>query len=265
MSPRELAARALGVDGEAVLSVDPIKHGLTNESWLARTANDAVVVRISNRHWASLQIDRMVESIVLDAVAQAGIGPEVIASDLRRGVLVTRYLGPTCTDAEMTEPKFIEHLGLTFKALHSLPLPHDVHEVHLPSVIAGYLDTLDTLARRTTLTDVDMRERGLMLASEIAETSTPRLCHNDVHHLNVVASQSLRFIDWEYAGIGEAYFDLASVCVYHDYSLLQRGFLLNAYSGSASAAQLERLSKCCWLFEYVRDLWTEVRGAIEKE
>jgi hypothetical protein len=55
------------------------------------------------------------------------------------------------------------------------------------------------------------------------------------------------------------------VCVYHDYSLQQRSLLLNAYGGSASAAQLDRLAKCCWLFEYVRDLWTEVRGAIEKE
>ena len=201
----------------------------------------------------------------MDAVARAGIGPEVVASDLSRGVLVTRYLGPTCADAEMTEPQVVEQLGATFKALHSLPLPQDVHEVHLPSVIAGYLDTLDTLTRKSPLTELDMRERGIMLATEIAQSSTPRLCHNDVHHLNVVRSDALRFIDWEYAGIGDAYFDLASVCVYHDYSLQQRSLLLNAYGGSASAAQLDRLAKCCWLFEYVRDLWTEVRGAIEKE
>jgi thiamine kinase len=164
----------------------------------------------------------------------------------------------------MSEPKLVEQLGATFKALHSLPLPRDVHEVHLPSVIAGYLDTLDTLTRKSPLTELDMRERGMLLATEIAQSSTPRLCHNDVHHLNVVRSDALRFIDWEYAGIGEAYFDLASVCVYHDYSLQQRSLLLNAYSGSTSAAQLERLAKCCWLFEYVRDLWTEVRGAIEE-
>jgi thiamine kinase len=265
MSPREIAARALGIDTAAVLSVDPIKHGLTNESWLVRTANDAVVVRISNRHWASLQIDRMAESIVLGAVGSVGIGPQVVASDLGRGVLVTRYLGATCTEAEMTDPELIQQLGATFDALHRLPLPQDVHEVHLPSVIAGYLDTLDTLTRKSSLTEIDMRERGMMLASEIADSLTPRLCHNDVHHLNVVRCEPLRFIDWEYAGIGEAYFDLASVCVYHDYSLQQRSLLLNAYSGSASGAQMERLAKCCWLFEYVRDLWTEVRGAIEKE
>jgi thiamine kinase-like enzyme len=264
MSPRELAARALGVDTGAVLSVEPIKHGLTNESWLVRTANDAVVVRISNRHWASLQIDRMAESIVLDVVARAEIGPQIVASDINRGMLVTRYLGATCTDTEMTKPDLIQQLGAIFNALHSLPLPRDVHEVHLPSVVAGYLETLDTLARKSALTEVDLRERAMMLATEIAESSTPRLCHNDVHHLNVVRYESVRFIDWEYAGVGEPYFDLASVCVYHDYSLQQRSLLLNAYAGSASAAQLERLAKCCWLFEYVRDLWTEVRGAIGK-
>jgi thiamine kinase-like enzyme len=252
MLPRDLAARALGIEAGAIVSVCSIKHGLTNESWLVRTANDAVVVRTSNRQWASLQIDRIAESLVLDAVAQAGIGPEVVAFDLSRGLLVTRYLGPTCTQPQMHEARFI------------VRPPHDVREVHLPSVVAGYLGTLDTLSRGSSLTSAEMRNRGLTLATEIAESFSPRLCHNDVHHLNLVDRDPLRLIDWEYAGVGEPFFDLASVCIYHDYSLQQRTQLLQAYAGSTTACDIERLAKCCWLFEYVRDLWIEVRTGIGK-
>ena len=258
MSPRELAARALDVDPRSIVSVDPIKHGLTNESWLARSAHDAVVVRISNRQWASLQIDRNAESLVLDIVSRAGIGPEVIARDLQRGVLVTRYLGPTCAESQMVDPLFIGRLGRLLRALHSLKAPDGLREVHLPSVIAGYLDTLDTLGRTSALTSVDMRERGIARAIEIADSSSPCLCHNDVHHLNLVDREPLRLIDWEYAGLGEPYFDLASVCVYHDYSMQQRALLLEAYQ----ATDAPRLAKCCWLFEYIRDLWLEVRASI---
>ena len=32
----------------------------------------------------------------------------------------------------------------------------------------------------------------------------------------------LRLIDWEYSGVGQRLFDLASVCVYHKYDKLQR-------------------------------------------
>jgi thiamine kinase-like enzyme len=262
MSPREFAARALGVEAGAIVSVDPIKHGLTNESWLVRTANDAVVVRISNRQWASLQIDRSAESLVLDAVAKAGIGPQIVASDLSRGILVTRYLGPTCTASQMIDADLIQRLGRLFSALHSLTAPDDIREVHLPAVIAGYLETLDTLSVTSPLTSNEMRDRGLLLAAQIAESSSPRLCHNDVHHLNLVDREPLRLIDWEYAGIGEPYFDLASVCIYHNYSLQQRALLLQAYSGSASITDVERLASCCWVFEYIRDLWTEVRAAL---
>jgi thiamine kinase len=263
MQPREAAARALGVGADAIVSVEPIKHGLTNQSWLVRTGNDAVVVRLSSRHWLSLQIDRLAETSILRAVAQAGIGAEVIAADLPHGLLVTRYLGPTCTEAHMTDAAFIERLGALFAQLHATAIPADAREVHLPTVIGGYLDTLHTLNRTSALVAPELRERGLMLAAEMADTCAPRLCHNDVHHLNVVDGKRTWLIDWEYAGSGEPYFDLASVCVYHHYSLEQRRCLLRAYQGESATASLERLSKCCWLFEYVRDLWTEVRGLLE--
>lgn len=262
MSPIELAARALGVDVYAVVSVEEIKHGLTNESWLVRTSNDAVVVRISNRQWASLQIDRIAEALVLDAVGRAGIGPEVVASNVGRGVLVTRYLGPTCAPDQMTAPALIERLGQVYRALHAMRAPVDVHQVHLPTVIAGYLDTLETLGRQVDAVEPHMRARALALATEIAESTTPTLCHNDVHHLNLVDREPLRLIDWEYAGLGEPYFDLASVCVYHDYSMQDRALLLTSYAGAADPASVERLSKCCWLFEYIRELWTATRKAV---
>lgn len=262
MSPREIAARVLRLPPEQIASVEEIKHGLTNESWLVRAASTAVIVRISNQHSGSLQIDRLTESVVLDVVSRAGIGPPILAADTTRGLLVTSYLGPTCTADAMTASHTIDRLGRVYRALHAVPIPDHVREVHLPSVIAGYLDTLDTLGNASLAVSPEMRERGLSLAVEIAGSSTPRLCHNDVHHLNVIDAEPLRLIDWEYAGIGEPFFDLASVCIYHDYSMEHRSELLRAYRGNLVAADLERLAKCCWLFEYVRELWSEVRASL---
>src|SRR5687767_15292973 len=102
MSPAAIAAGALGIAPESILSCESIKHGLTNESWLVRTRHDDVVVRISNAHENSLQIDRHSEALVLAAVAEAGIGPEVILCEPANRVLITRYLGDTWTEAEAT-------------------------------------------------------------------------------------------------------------------------------------------------------------------
>jgi thiamine kinase-like enzyme len=80
-----------------------------------------------------------------------------------------------------------------------------------------------------------------------------------VHHLNIVDAGELRLIDWEYAGIGEPMFDLASVCVYQRYDERRRHQLLSAYPGGSEAAAYQRLEMACWLFEYVRELWLAVR------
>jgi len=39
------------------------------------------------------------------------------------------------------------------------------------------------------------------------------LCHNDLNPQNIFFSDELKFIDWEYAGVNDRYFDLACVCV----------------------------------------------------
>jgi len=39
------------------------------------------------------------------------------------------------------------------------------------------------------------------------------LCHNDLNPQNIFFSDEVKFIDWEYAGVNDRYFDLACVCV----------------------------------------------------
>jgi len=39
------------------------------------------------------------------------------------------------------------------------------------------------------------------------------LCHNDLNPQNIFFSNELKFIDFEYAGVNDRYFDLACVCV----------------------------------------------------
>jgi thiamine kinase-like enzyme len=69
-------------------------------------------------------------------------------------------------------------------------------------------------------------------------------------------------IDWEYAGLGERFFDLASLCVYHRYDRQQREQLLIAYAAQSDAQHWHRLELSCWLFDYVRELWTQVREGL---
>jgi thiamine kinase len=103
------------------------------------------------------------------------------------------------------------------------------------------------------------RTRGEHAALALKQRSQECLCHNDVHHLNIIDNGGLRLIDWEYSGIGEGMFDLASVCVYHCFDKSQRDVLLSSYLQATDPVATQRLDLACWLFEYVRELWMGVR------
>lgn len=255
----DVAARTLNVAADAVLSCEPIKHGLTNQSWLVRTKQDDVVVRISNTAEQALQIDRDSEALVLAAVDEAGIGPQVIRCDPAERVLVTRYLGDTWTEADAVQEQNIQRLGQLFRRLHRVSPPAGVRRVELNETLEGYFRTLQERGIQPALTSKTLRDRALQVALKLRENSAATLCHNDVHHLNVTDDGRLRLLDWEYAGVGQRLFDLASVCVYHKYDKLQREQLLGAYTSLTELTTWHRLELACWLFDYVRDLWMAVR------
>ncbi|MGH8174669.1 MAG: phosphotransferase [Steroidobacter sp.] len=259
MSPAEAAASALKISRDDVVAVESIKHGLTNESWLVRTRAAVVVVRMGAANESALRIDRASETRVLAAVAAAGIGAPVLQCDPARHLLVTRYLGPPWSQQDAQSVINIRRLADVLRRLHRIDTPPGVRTVDLGATVAGYLGTLDLHGASSNLTGPTLRTRARIAAESLRRDSAPCLCHNDVHHLNVVDGGELRLIDWEYAGTGEPLFDLASVCVYHRYDRAQRELLLSEYSRGAPASAT-RLELALWLFEYIRDLWTAVRS-----
>lgn len=258
-SPEMIAAAALGINVSEIVAVERIKHGLTNDSWRVRTGRGAVIVRSSNASTELLRIDRLSEARVLALVASAGIGPEVLVCDPARHVLVTRDLGQTWSAEDAHVSANIERIAQVLRKLHALPAPSGVRNVDLIETMHGYLRSLDERGRRTKATAKETRERGERAALALRQHAGACLCHNDVHHLNVVDDGTLRLIDWEYSGIGEPMFDLASICVYHGYDRTEREHLLEAYSTHPDETAANRLDLACWLFDYIRELWSEVR------
>jgi len=174
--------------------------------------------------------------------------------------LVTRYLGETWREPDATVEQNIQRLGQLFRRLHRVPAPTAVRRVELNDTLEGYFHTLEQRGVQSSLLTKSLRERALQVALKLRENSAATLCHNDVHHLNVIDDGSrLRLIDWEYAGVGQRLFDLASVCVYHHYDKVQREQLLGAYTSLTELTNWHRLELACWLFDYVRDLWMAVR------
>ncbi|MGC3980864.1 MAG: choline/ethanolamine kinase family protein [Steroidobacteraceae bacterium] len=253
----EVAAEVLSVPA-AALSAERIKGGLTNESWYVHSASEAVVVRISTADEQALQLNRASEAIVLQVAQQADIGAEVLLCAPQRRLLVTRKLvAETLTLGALHQPVAMTALASLLRRLHALPVPDAVQRIDLTQVLQGYWHTLDA---RGPVIDVDARVQALHIAEESARVANLCLCHNDIHHLNLLSNgQRLWLLDWEYAGIGDPFFDLASVCCYHGYDVKLRSQLLSTYLEHGGPTDFSRLQRMCWLFDYIKNLWLTVR------
>jgi thiamine kinase-like enzyme len=57
-------------------------------------------------------------------------------------------------------------------------------------------------------------------------------CHNDLLNANFIDDGTrIRLVDWEYAGMGDAYFDLGNFSINHELEADQDSVLLAAYLG----------------------------------
>jgi thiamine kinase len=260
MNPTEIAAETLRKQRDSLAPAEKISGGLTNENWLVRADDTAIVVRLGNRNTEALQIDRSSEAIVLNAVARAGIGPPVLVCAPDRHLLITEHLGGhTWTIKDARLPENVSRLAATLRELHALVIPDGVQKIDLHSIVTGYWNTLLARGRSAQAGSTRTRSHALRLIAALQTDAVACLCHNDVHHLNIIDDGKLWLVDWEYSGIGDPYFDLASVCCYHAFSDALRGQFLSEYLGHNKPAAAERLDRMCWVFNYIRELWFAVR------
>jgi thiamine kinase len=258
---RTLAANALGIAPDAIRSVERIVHGLTNDNWIARGPQRSVVVRLNSPKAPELGVDRRNEARALQVAMHAGVGPRVLQYDLEEDVLITELLPGTPWSIEYARSSAgIARLAQLLVEVHALPIYDGIKRVDALSVIDGYWNTLEAAGRIALAGSLEQRATARVLGERLRRDVRPRLCHNDVHHLNLMDDGRVRLLDWEYAGLGDPYFDMAGVCCYHDFDDAQCAALLQHYAGRLHEAALERLNAARWLFEYIRELWTAVNG-----
>jgi thiamine kinase-like enzyme len=227
--------------------------GLSNHAWIAQRGGGKHFVRLSPSDAARLGVDRESECALLSVVARAALAPEVIRCDPSQRLLVTRHVaGHTLARHEAITPRHIEQVGEALRTLHALPVPARMRYVDF----AAQATHLEAQCAGGSAVDREFRDRARDTFAELASASRrDTLCHNDLHHLNLIEGDArLWLVDWEYGGSGDPAFDFASFLCQHDGGPHERDLLREAY-GIDAAPSVEQLHAACWAFHYVQWLW----------
>ena len=245
---RHAATRAL-----ATCPLEIVPGGLSNHAWRTEHAGASYFVRLGAADAERLGVDRASECRILAIAAAAGLAPQVIACDPAGRLLVTRFMpGRHWSRADAREPRNLRRLGETLQRLHALPPASDVRRLDFP-VQAAQLEA--GLAHHESIPGAlqDLAQGALEILR--ARHAPLTLCHNDLHHLNVIDDgERLWLVDWEYGGAGDALFDLAGLICLHELSGDLRPTVLEAY-GQPHLGSSAELGAACRLFDYVQWLW----------
>src|SRR5262249_23721335 len=122
--------------------------------------------------------------------------------------------------------------------------------------IAGGLRTPPESPRAT---DAARRiERALL-----ADPLDPRPCHNDLLNANFIDDgERIRIVDWEYAGMGDPFFDLGNFSINHELAPDADAIFLEAYAGAVRPADLARLGLMRVVSDFREAMWGVLQQGI---
>jgi thiamine kinase-like enzyme len=259
----ELAAAVERVWPGRDARVEVLGGGITNHNLKVEIAGEAFVLRVAGKDTNLLGIDRTVELEATKAAAALGIGPEVVAFVEPEGWLVTRFVeGATPSLERMREPAMLARVAAALRAFHEgPPIPGTFDSFR---VVETYRET--ALGRGGTIPIA--YERAHELAARIERMragEAPKPCHNDLLNANFLDDgKRLCIVDWEYAGMGDPFFDLANLSINHELDQASRDVLLDAYFGEARADDARALELMRFMSDFREAMWGVVQTAVSE-
>ncbi len=244
------------------LALTALSGGITNRNFLVTVAGstDRYVIRLAGNDTHLLGISREVEHAATVAAAGVGVGPEVTAFIRPEGYLVTRFIeGSPVSDEAVHTPATIARVATSLRRIHDGPA---IPGLFVPLRIAEAYRAL-ALARGVPIPPEYELAAAIGRRIELACLSNPvelRPCHNDLLNANFIDDgQRIRIVDWEYAGMGDPFFDLGNFSINHELTADEDVLLLAAYDGPDHAAdrtaRLARLTLMRTVSDFREAMW----------
>jgi thiamine kinase-like enzyme len=256
----EIAAR---VWPGRTFELEPLGGGITNRNFKVSVDGEAFVLRIGGKDTELLGIDRSVEHGASVVAAAAGVGPEVVAFVEPEGYLVTRFIeGRPIPPEELRRAENAARVAGTLRLIHDgPPIPGRFDSFR---VVEAYAATAEEHSVRVPEAYSSAKER----ADEIERVRGPRPlrpCHNDLLNANFIDDgTSIRIVDWEYAGMGDVFFDLANFSINHEFGDDESDTFLRAYFGELRAEDVASLRLMRFMSDFREAMWGVVQQGISE-
>ena len=264
LTVEEAIARVPMWQGASDIKVSPLEGGITNRNCRVDVGGESFHLRLAGENTGMLGIDREYEYHAARMAGELGIAPEVVYFIRPEGYLVTKFIwGQPILPEELRQPENIKRVVEALHTLHSMPeIPGTFNSFQ---VVRDYTE----IAQRYHV-QFPKNFDGLIKQMNDAESAlltqplTQRPCHNDLLNANFLLADKLYILDWEYAGMGDIFFDLANFSNNHELSAEEDHLLLDCYFGEVTHPHLAHLNIMKIMSDFREAMWGLVQVGISK-
>jgi len=243
-------------------AVTVLGGGITNHNFKVEVDGAAYVLRMGGAKTGLLGIDRAVEHAASLRAEEIGIGPPVADFIASEGWLVTRFIdGRPIAVEQMRSASTLPRVAEALRRLHSA------------RAIPGRFDSfavVDLYRSEAEANGVHIPEefaRAREVAGRIRAARGPQPlapCHNDLLNANFLDDGAIRIVDWEYAGMGDRFFDLANFSVNHEFGVEDDRRLVAAYFGVERDTDLASVRLMRFMSDFREAMWGVLQSGISE-
>ncbi len=241
-----------------------ISGGITNQNYYLLVDGTPYFVRLAGEKTELLGIDRDHERQAVEAAADVGIGPGVVDFLPEHGCLITEWIpGEQLSPEDVRRRETLERLVSSITAYHG---HSEIPGTFSPfRIVEEYRESAEE--RGVEAPDVywELLERSQEIEETFQSHPMPESpCHNDLLDANFISYEDkVMIIDYEYAGMGDVFFDLGNLSVNNEFDDETDLTLLEMYFGEEpTSARIARLKLMRLMSDFREAMWGVMQQAI---
>ncbi len=237
--------------------------GISNLNYRVDVDGESFVVRVCGKDLELLGVNRPHEYECNVIAAEVGVAPEVIDFFPDLGSLITRFIdGKKIPAEQIGTHENIQRVARSIRRLHGArPFPSTFSAFR---TVQDYRRTAERLGAPMPANIDEMFTWAAQMEAAMVRNGPPQhvSCHNDLLNENFIDDGAIRIIDYEYAAMGDPFFDLGNFAVHHRFSDEQDAWLIESYFGESETSEVFAFARLK-LMKMVSDLREAMWGVVQ--
>ena len=213
---------------EEVKIIEKLKGGFSNDTFYIQVKKRSFTFRRIGQD-GNLFIDREIEFQNIKSIHKLNISPEVLYFDTETGDKIQEFIEGKTLD-ELNFNDYVSEISKSLKKIHQSKHDNinDYDLIKRLKLYESYTNQRTPIYQKIKALWLDLYMKNYRFNEKV-------FCHNDFQHSNIIVDdKKIFFIDWEYSGYNEFYYDIAS---FGNLDFRHALILLDKYLGRESTAE----------------------------